>query len=315
MEEEWCIAPCLFPTTILANRLSAYQRWPMMYFAPDWPQLCRRTAFSIIEMHGDRVDDYLQGQITQDIALLTPDALCYAALLTPQGKTVSDLWIAINGETRLIIVPQATLEATCTRLQRFSIGFTLSITPAPQWQLWSLQGAGSNALARGMASDTTLAFSIAEASDDGVWILCKDTPMLDAKIIEESTMEAARICYGTPRFGIDWSNFPLNANLGAHNGISFDKGCYVGQEVTSRMHWRGGVRKQLCHWQLEAMPNTLPAAITTTVAVGQLTSAAQDAQQRNFGIGQIAMDAKDGPLTLNHANALSLLGPAGYRSK
>jgi len=277
------------------------------------PQLCHRSAFSVIEMAGERVDDYLQGQLTQDIARLTPGRLCYSALLTPQGKTVCDLWLAQDGDLRLIIVPHATLEAACARLTRFSLGFTLSITPSPNWQLWSLQGQGSTAL----ATEVPLAFPCSEAADDGVWMLCDrhHPPTLAATAVEESAMEAARICYGTPRFGVDWEGFPLNANLKARGGVSFDKGCYVGQEVTSRMQWRGGVRKQLCHWQLESLPLSLPTAITTTVAVGQLTSAAQDAEQRCFGIGQIAIDSADKPVTLNRSTPLTLLGQAGCGDK
>jgi len=263
----------------------------------------RRSAFSVIIIDGARIDDYLQGQITQDITRLRADTLLYSALLTPQGKAVCDLWLTTDGAQRLLIVPSASLDAAITRLRRFSLGYTLSIKPATSLHLWSLQGAGSSQLVR----ERPHCWPMAEAADEGYWLLDSTAPAITAPPVNESVIERARIIHGTPRFGIDWHDFPLNANLIERDGISFDKGCFVGQEVTSRMRWRSGIRKTPAHLRLERLPDTLPAPLYTSVPVATLTSAARDDRGVCFGIGQLPCDilAAATPLTLADGSAIA----------
>ncbi|MDX8414196.1 MAG: hypothetical protein R8J85_08935 [Mariprofundales bacterium] len=249
------------------------------------PHLCQRASFSVIVMEGDGVDDYLQGQITQDIALLTPDRLLYSALLTPQGKAVCDLWLVADGRRRLLIVPSGACDAACARLRRFSLGYTLTIEADPSLLVWSLQGEGSCQLAQ----QSSRCWPMAEASGDGCWLIADQTPDVDAILVGETVIETARIVHGTPRFGVDWCDFPLNANLVERGGVSFDKGCFVGQEVVSRMHWRGGIRKTVAHFRLQRLPASLPVDICTSAPIGQLTSAASDSCGGCYGIGQLAI--------------------------
>jgi len=277
-------------------------------FDTDHSQLCHRTSFGVIAMVGERVDDYLQGQISQDMARLQSRRLLYSSLLPPQGKAVCDLWVAADGAARLLIVPRCAVEAAVERLRRFCLGFTLSIAIDPQRRGWSLQGAGSGALAQSFP----LAFPMNEATDDGVWILAAAQPTLDAPLVDESIIEAGRIVYGTPRFAVDWVDYPLNANSIERGGISFDKGCFVGQEVTSRMRWRNGIRKRLYRLQLQHLPATMPMDICTTVRVGRLTSAAMDAAGNCFGIGQITIDSAESSLTLQDGTPITILEPANH---
>jgi len=268
------------------------------------PLLCQRSQFSVITIAGTRVDDYLQGQITQDVTGLSCDRLRYSALLTPQGKAVCDLWLAADGERRIVIVPSSSLEAACARLRRFSLGFILTIKPDSALKVWSLQGEGSNQLAH----HQPLSWPLAESHDDGRWLLAEARPDIEATLVDEATIEAARIVYGTPRFGVDWSGFPLNANLIERGGISFDKGCFVGQEVASRMRWRGGIRKALCHFKLQQLPAVLPTPICiaiptgtpTSTPIGTLTSAAMGNDGSCYGIGQLPLE------TITNADRLRL---------
>jgi len=269
------------------------------------PHLCQRTQFAVIVIEGARVDDYLQGQITQDIARLTSDHLLYSALLTPQGKAVCDLWLAADGDRRLLIAPTAACDAACARLRRFSLGYTLTIEVDASLLVWSLQGEGSGQLAQ----HTAHCWPMAEASSDGCWLIADRTPEIDATLVAETVIETARIVHGTPRFGVDWCDFPLNANLVERGGVSFDKGCFVGQEVTSRMQWRGGIRKTLAHFRLQQMPASLPMDIRTSAPIGQLTSAACDNSGACYGIGQLAIASltNGDPLTLADGSTIEPL--------
>jgi len=139
---------------------------------------------------------------------------------------------------------------------------------------------------------------MAEAAADGVWVILPESEIKHClerlgNTVDESEMEAARILNGIPRFGIDWdaSTYPLNANLIERHGVSFDKGCYIGQEVTSRMHWRGTIKKSLYRVRLSHRPDKLPGDVCTSVAVGALTSVAANAKGEIFGIALLNIAA------------------------
>jgi len=111
--------------------------------------------------------------------------------------------------------------------------------------------------------------------------------------VDASVLEAVRILRGRPRFGTDWDErvYPLNAGLGERHGVSFEKGCYVGQEVTSRMHWRKGVKWGLYRVRPDKAPPSLPCSIHTTAPVGRLTSLVQLADGTCRGIAHLRIEA------------------------
>lgn len=83
-----------------------------------------------------------------------------------------------------------------------------------------------------------------------VKILLETTP--GAGPVGYHALEEARIAAGIPRFGADFDADTLPAESGLTNRLSFDKGCYVGQEVNARLHWRGGVNRRLMGLELPA---------------------------------------------------------------
>ncbi|MCF7821425.1 MAG: folate-binding protein, partial [Mariprofundaceae bacterium] len=238
---------------------------------------CLRDEYAIVKASGVTVPDYLQGQITQEMKRLTETQGIYSAILTPQGKVVSNLYI-IPGHNRelIIIVRKAYAEALVGRLRQFSLGHELRVGIVDSLKLMSIQGGGCDAFlkqenlpvpeaarlsAAAAANRELFVIRMAEAADNGIWMVTDDaaSSMAQAEtVVDESTIHAARIIRGVPVYGIDWNGkiFPLNANLIEFDGVSFDKGCYVGQEVTSRMQWRGGIKKRLYRVQLESFPAT-----------------------------------------------------------
>lgn len=281
-----------------------------------------RKGYAVLKASGPKVRDYLQGQLTQDIALLTPAQGIYSAVLTPQGKPVSDLFLLCghNDELIIIITPQAQAEMLVGRLRQFAIGYELRCGIVDSLHLVSIQGAAAEAFleASGLPvpGEEPLAAAVApgreyfvmrmaEAANDGFWVMT-DSPgeLLQDHQVDESVIITARIIRGIPSFGIDWDEkmHPLNANLAEFGGVSFDKGCYVGQEVTSRMQWRGGIKKHLYRVALASLPSELPASISTTVPVGTLTSAAADAGGECFGIAHLPIEIAEGDAPLFDAS-------------
>ncbi len=279
------------------------------------------NAWRVIEARGERLRDYLQGQITQDIRRLSREQAIHAALLTPQGKPVSELYLLDGSapdaaEQRIwLIAPASRAEAVVARLQRFSLGFSVRFGESGL-ALFSAQGAaaadaperlgiaepGDGWLAVGRAGDAMLPAAIVmPAAPRGFWLAgeaqCIREALAGACWIEPEELEAMRIIRGLPRFGVEWdeSIHPLNANLIEMDGVAFDKGCYVGQEVTSRMRWRGGIRKRLWRVGLEAAAEDepeppLPLLAAGGARIGELRSLARDHEGRLFGIALLPVE-------------------------
>lgn len=290
------------------------------------------SGLSVLKASGPEIDTYLQGQITQDVNRLSETQGVYSAVLTPQGKPVSGLYLfKAEQQERILLVPHAAAEACVARLRRFSIGYQLRIGMVDSLQVLTVQGPetdralakaglpqpGTQRLALAAADEELFVLRMPEAADDGVWIIAPQMRIaalaeLLGNSIDGEALNGARIVQGSPRFGIDWDEkvHPLNANLAEMDGVSFDKGCYVGQEVTSRMHWRGGIRKRLYHVKMEHLPASLPAAVETTAAIGRISSAAAS-DDACFGIATLNIEAAESgqPLQLEDGTAITLLEP------
>lgn len=292
---------------------------------------CLRDEYTIIKASGETLLDYLQGQITQDIHRLTDDQGIYTAILTPQGKMVSDLYIVPgHNQEWIMVVRKEYAEALVGRLRQFSLGHELRIGIASSLKLISIQGsrcdellqnlnfpvpAGTRLSTSSVAGSETFIICMAEAGDNGVWIVTDDAEAVMQRslpIVDEAAIHAARIIKGMPAYGIDWNEktFPLNANLIEFDGVSFEKGCYVGQEVTSRMQWRGGIKKKLYRVELESYPEKLPCSASTTVEVGLLTSASLNEDGKVFAIAHLPIEIVQNqtPLIDPEGDSIQVLG-------
>ncbi len=288
-----------------------------------------RDEYAIIKASGATIRDYLQGQITQDIDRLSHSQGIYSVILTPQGKPISDLYIVFgHGDELIIIVRRDYSEALVGRLRQFALGHEVRIGIVNSMKLISIQGGGCDELLHNLklsipaenhlstaseAGREAFVIRMAEAADIGAWVVSDDSEALLERCessVGEPVIRAARIIKGMPTFGIDWNEtvFPLNANLIEFEGVSFEKGCYVGQEVTSRMQWRGGIKKKLYRVQLESLPARLPSPLSTTVEVGSVFSAAMD-NEKVFGIAHlpIALVESGTPLIDSEGDAVEII--------
>ncbi|WP_100265898.1 YgfZ/GcvT domain-containing protein [Mariprofundus ferrinatatus] len=270
-----------------------------------------RSRWSVLKASGSTVRDYLQGQVTQDMGKLTSECGIHACLLTPQGKAVSELYIIQGRDEELILlVPSAKAEITVGRLRQFALGHTLRIGIVDTLAICSIQGAnapellhkfeltepGNGWLACSRSeSDDTFAL-VMPKSPRGFWVISSkekiDVALSNHVMLDETEFEAMRVIRGFPDFGTEWdeSIHPLNANLIEFDGVSFNKGCYVGQEVTARMNWRGGIKKKLYRVSISGQPDTIPCPVQTTAKIGELKSAAIDHEGNCFGIALLPVD-------------------------
>ncbi len=295
--------------------------------------LAPRSNWSVLKASCPTVRDYLQGQITQDIEKLTAEQAIHSCVLSPQGKALSELFIAEGNDDELILLtPASHAVATVARLRQFALGHVVRLGIVDSMAICTAQGTnatdlleefslpepGNTWLASSRNNQTGSVGLIMPNIPRGFWII-SDKVHIDhvirtsENIVPEHELEAMRIIRGMPDFGVEWNEsiHPLNANLIEFDGVSFEKGCYVGQEVTSRMHWRGGIRKKLYRVSINGVPTSLPCPVKSTVNIGELHSAAIDHEGNYFGISYLPIETVESNtrLYLENGAEIKILEP------
>jgi folate-binding protein YgfZ len=207
---------------------------------------------------------FLQGLVTNDIRNLAPDAPLYAALLTPQGKILHDFLLYAHDDCVLLDCGSATASDLRTRLTRYRLRAKVEIASrydlaiATSWNDMEPES-GSFRDPRHSALGWRTVVSATPATE----------PSAGGDYLDH------RLSLGIPEgpdFGTD-KMFALDADLDELHGVSFDKGCYVGQELTARMKHRGTARKRLLFLESDS---PLPAADAPVTAgereIGVITS-------------------------------------------
>lgn len=198
----------------------------------------------------DRVR-YLNGQISNDVRKANESAAIHACVLTAKGKINADIFIAPEGESFLVDSDPEVREQLPTRLERYVIADDVQIEDVTeQFALFHLLGPDAANLAE---SDRAVAADRYGIPGFDVWVanaqhdvvaqrLGTRLPLRDA-----AAEEVFRIERGVPRWGRELTDeiIPTEANLES-SAIDYAKGCYIGQEVISRIKMSGQTNKRLC---------------------------------------------------------------------
>ncbi|MGZ8998817.1 MAG: CAF17-like 4Fe-4S cluster assembly/insertion protein YgfZ [Allosphingosinicella sp.] len=182
---------------------------------------------ALIRLSGEDVRGFLQGLVTQDLALLAPGRPLWAGLLSPQGKALFDFILWADGDDVLVDCEAETAEALARRLGLYRLRRPIEIRIDDSLAVhWAREGDGP--------ADPRL-----EALGCR-WLAPEDEPA--------SGWLAHRLSLGVTEgqaeLGSDKTLW-LECNAAELNGVSFAKGCYVGQENTARMNWRSKVNRRL----------------------------------------------------------------------
>ena len=183
----------------------------------------------ILQLTGEDVRDFLQGLITNDIAGLDK-GLVYAALLTPQGKYMSDFFVVPHPDGILLDVSEAQGDMLVQRLTMYKLRADVTIAPADLY------------LHRGTGDVPPDGFADPRHASMG-WRAYRATEQTD----DTTDWTARRVAEMIPESGTELTpdTFILEVGFERLNGVDFRKGCYVGQEVTARMKHKTELRKGL----------------------------------------------------------------------
>ena len=197
--------------------------------------LHRRPERAAISLAGADVSGFLQGLLTADVETLAAGEAAYAALLQPQGKILFDFFVLNIGERYLIDCSAAQKPGLIKRLMFYKLRARVDIADL---------------------ADHGVGVSFTRPSDSLSFVDPR-TPLLGWRVIAPAgalpDIDGSRYRLGRIRLGIGDSEedigsgklFPHEANLDQLGGVSFSKGCFVGQEVVSRMEHRGTARSRI----------------------------------------------------------------------
>lgn len=227
----------------------------------------------VLAVSGEDARGFLQGLITNDIERVSPDTAIYAALLTPQGKFLHDFFIVEYDGHLLLDCDASGIPDLLKRLILYRMRSKVQI--ADESDKWSVgvmldYGKAEAAQPPGTAKTRFDGVSYIDPRHAGMGERtirkadADDTFPTDIVLLETNrrAYDALRISLGIPATGTDLiadKSMPLESGFDELHGVDFDKGCYVGQEVTARMKHRNLVKKRL-----------FPVAIDGTVSTGAI---------------------------------------------
>jgi tRNA-modifying protein YgfZ len=215
---------------------------------------CMKAALlpdrGVVKVAGEGARNFLHGLVTTDTLTLAPGTARFTALLTPQGKIIADFLMteaaaAGGGGGLFLDVPRALTAMLVERFNLYKLRAKVMIEDLSETlsvlAVWDGSGTTKYGLVYadprlpGLGLRAMLPPHLAAAA----------AAELGATLVDASDYEAHRIALGMPRGGADFrygDAFPHEADLDQFGGVDFAKGCYVGQEVVSRMEHRGIAR-------------------------------------------------------------------------
>jgi tRNA-modifying protein YgfZ len=273
----------------------------------------------VVKVAGGDARKFLNGLVTSDVDKLTPAHAVFAALLTPQGKIIADFIVieAAEGGAFFLDCPRALAPTLTQRLAFYKLRAQVMIEDHSD-------ALGVLAIWDGaVASKRGLCFRDPRLSELG--LRCILPPNLageaageiGAQLVDASAYEAHRIALGVPRGGLDFiygDAFPHETDMDQLGGVDFDKGCFVGQEVVSRIEHRGTARARIVPVAFDGFapePGTAVSAGERTV--GTLGSSARGRALAMLRLDRAAAALAAGEPLIAGGVAMRLTKPAWAR--
>ena len=231
---------------------------------------CLLPDRAILMVSGDDAEALLNRLLTRDVAGMAAAEARYAALLSPQGKLLVDFLVWRREDGFLLDCPRDLVEDLARKFTMFKLRAKVAIVPQPDLAVAAAWG-GALEMASGPAYRDPRHDQLGHR-------IVAPRARLRAVPGDDAAYERHRILLGVPKGGVDFvygDTFVHDANLDLLHGVDFDKGCYVGQEVVSRVRHRNAARRRIVKVHVYGDPPPVGAALTAGPAqIGTLTSLA-----------------------------------------
>jgi folate-binding protein YgfZ len=234
----------------------------------------------VVSVAGPEARGFLQNLLTNDLDRVAGGSGGYGALLSPQGKILVDFLIFPDGEGFLLDVARSQVAGLLAKLKLYRLRAKVDLADRSETHRVVVAWGGDEAPAGGIAiADPRLAAL-------GFRIIL---PGAGASGSDAAAYHNHRIGLGVPEGGRDFAfgdAFPHDANLDQLGGVAFDKGCYVGQEIVSRMEHRGTARRRIVQVSAES---SLPTPGTEVLA-GERPAGTLGSSSATTGLALVRLD-------------------------
>src|SRR3982075_1664988 len=276
----------------------------------------------VIKVSGEDARSFLNGLVTTDMTLVRPGLGRFGALLTPQGKISVDFLITEapsgHGGGFLIDCPRVLAQGLADKLGFYRLRAKVAVENLSDslgvLAAWDGDPSLKPDLAFADPRNAALGWRILVPAE----LAQKVADLIDADLVDSAAYDAHRIASGVPRGGLDFmygDAFPHETNMDRLHGVDFEKGCYVGQEVVSRMQHRGTARPRTIRVMIDGpAPEPGAAILAGDKSVGTMGSTAGDTRLSLIRIDRAA-DALDAGVPLTAGGlAICLAEPGDVRS-
>ncbi len=220
------------------------------------------TDRAVLEVTGEDRLAFLQGLISNDVTTIPQGGALWAALLTPQGKWLADFFLVPQLDRLLMDVEAGLAEMVMAKLLRFKLRSKVAMARMEM----AVQAGWGEAMPDGATPDPRL--------PEAGWRLITDTPLPATASAED--YDAHRLSLGLPDGSRDLEaeqSILLEAGFDELHGVSWSKGCYMGQELTARTKYRGLIKRRLVPVEVEGpMPARGTPVTRDGAEVGEMRS-------------------------------------------
>ncbi|MBR0672287.1 CAF17-like 4Fe-4S cluster assembly/insertion protein YgfZ [Neoroseomonas soli] len=227
----------------------------------------------VLEVAGPDRAAFLQGLVSNDVTGIAPGQAVWAALLTPQGKWLADFFVIPAGDALLLDAERAQVPGLVQRLTRFRLRSKVTLRDASEdWHVHAAWG--------GAPPAEGLVIPDPRLPEAG-WRVLDPAPLASDASAEDYDLH--RLALGLPDGSKDMESEKsvlLEAGFDELNGVSWSKGCYMGQELTARTRYRGLVKRRLVPVAVDG-----PLPVRGTILAGPDGAEAGEMRSGRDGLG------------------------------
>lgn len=254
------------------------------------------APLELLEVAGPDRERLLHGLTTGEVRKLAPGETAQGFFTTGQGRILADYRLLAREDRFWLLLPSGTAATLAAHLDKYKLASRVDVQARPELPILTGIGPVPEATAGDGASVTLIdpvnearfhllpnASELSREPED--WVR-ETAARLRLRRAGNAALELARIEDGELRFGVDFGpeNFPQETGRDA--AVSYTKGCFLGQEIVARIHYRGGVQKRPCGLRFEGNPPAAGAELALEGRpVGRATSVADSPALGPIGLG------------------------------
>lgn len=249
---------------------------------------------SILRVSGEEARHFLQNLVTNDIESLKSGEACFTALLTPQGKILFDFFVVARKDDFLVDAPKALAADLLKRLTFYKLRAKVVIEARDDLAVAALLDGGKLEGAFADPRYAKLGTRIILTAADA------ETKLGDAgfSLVDASAWQSHRIALGIPEGGKDFpygDTFPHEADMDQIHGVDFSKGCFIGQEVVSRMQHKSVTRTRVVPVSYDGAPPPEGA----DVKIGEKAAGVFGSSADGRGLAKLRLDRVEDGMKAN----------------